>query len=453
MPSCLAYSFPVSTNQSLGTELTQTLFLSFHLKPDPSLLDQSSFLSALYCAADTAQQCFGICPNADLAGVGVRAAFWMSSILQAILVAVSPEDSTQGAWTAAILTASVTIPAFIQKRQQLLSVYHATLVLNFATFSSVVSLAVAPMCTVWRQGSQDELDSALQNDEHPEIEVAIYGEEGQPIKVDASEPLSNIPRRKVHQHRLILSLALLMQVALQWTWAIILFTDPEYAQKACNPDTIVLLFGKPFATSTINHGLFVVWPMWLLFNVLITLVWGVLLVYNSSPSVHPVLSRHPSRSVDLPSTWQPSFPIDKGRIMVLIGNIMAFLISVLFLVSSEVQVAKNCVLGGENTSWSFGQVAALLVALAPAWSIFAAIQRNKRSDSINADDIEISLPKDRRSASPYTPTDGTRTPVNEAPDDSHAKNSIVEEPIDPQFLGVPRDPCRHRTLRKGDSVQ
>lgn len=55
-------------------------------------------------------------------------------------------------------------------------------------------------------------------------------------------------------------------------------------------------------------------------------------------------------------TRWPSFPVDMGRIIVLAGNIMAFLVSVLFLVSSEIQVSKNCVLGGENTSWGFGYV-------------------------------------------------------------------------------------------------
>jgi hypothetical protein len=70
------------------------------------------------------------------------------------------------------------IPAMIQKKQRLLSLYHATLVLNFATFSSIVSLAVvsfstlicnlplinffidvqAPLCPIWRK---------IDNKEHP----------------------------------------------------------------------------------------------------------------------------------------------------------------------------------------------------------------------------------------------------------------------------------------------
>jgi hypothetical protein len=35
----------------------------------------------------------GICPNADVAGVGVRAAFYLNSIMTAALVALSPADS------------------------------------------------------------------------------------------------------------------------------------------------------------------------------------------------------------------------------------------------------------------------------------------------------------------------------------------------------------------------
>lgn len=142
------------------------------------------------------------------------------------------------------------------------------------------------------------------------------------------------------------------QVALQWAWTIMLFTDSEYYQKACIPSTIVVLFGKPFFVGSINHDLYIVWPIWLLFNLAITLIWGILLVYSSCPSVHPVLSRSTS-PFDLPLTWRDKLRLDKGRIMVVSANVMAFLISVLFLVSSEMQVAKNCV-HDENSDWSFG---------------------------------------------------------------------------------------------------
>lgn len=115
------------------------------------------------------------------------------------------------AWTAAILTASVTIPALIQKRNRQLSIYHATLVLNFATFSSIVSLAVAPMCTVWRQDISEENEAHPQPGDDPALVITVFGEEGQTLMADA-EPLTNLPKHKVHRQRLVLSVALLTQV-------------------------------------------------------------------------------------------------------------------------------------------------------------------------------------------------------------------------------------------------
>ncbi|KDR78824.1 hypothetical protein GALMADRAFT_224071 [Galerina marginata CBS 339.88] len=441
--------FRVTTNASLGTQLNETLWEAFTLGVDQSTLNNPLFLFSLYCAAGSAQQCFGICPNADLGGVGVRTSFWISSILQALLVAVSPEDSTQGAWTAAILTASITIPAFIQKKHQALSLYHATLILNFATFSSVVSLAVAPMCTVWRDGPSEEDEFHTL---YPALEVDIYGEESPPVQ--SSPDLTNLPKRKVHRQRLILSLALLMQVSLQWTWAIMLFTDTEYYQAACAPDTILLLFGKAFYTRRINHDLFIIWPMWLLFNLATTLIWGILLVHSSSPSVHPILSRQPSR-IDLPVTWRDKLPVDKGRIMVLLANLTAFLIAVLFLVSSEVQVVRNCVLGGEDTDWSFGQIAALLVALAPAWSIFAALERRHKQkqgrDSSTHYDTESNSRLDHGSTSLFTQPDETRTPLEELFDRSQEMVSISEEPICSYNLGIP--PFHQHIAQNGEPTR
>ncbi|KAH9481291.1 hypothetical protein JR316_0005813 [Psilocybe cubensis] len=434
----LSNVFPVSANRTLEVQLAQSFSQSLDVKIDNSTLLSSSFLWVLYCAADTAQHCHGICPNADLAGVGVRTAFWLSSILQAILVAVSPEESTQGAWTAAILTASVTIPALIQKRNRQLSIYHATLVLNFATFSSIVSLAVAPMCTVWRPAGD------------PELPALIFGEEGRTLSNDA-EPLTNLPKNKVHRQRLVLSLALLTQVALQWAWTITLFTDPEYYQKACIPSTIVVLFGRLFSVQKINHGQYIIWPLWLLFNLAITLIWGVLLVYSSSPSVHPVLSRSPSR-LDLPLTWRDKLPQDKGRIMVIISNFVAFLISLLLLVSSEVQVARNCV-HDENSDWSFGQIAAILVALAPAWSIVTALDNHHKPQMDDRTPIHNDVEseqhtRDLESTSVLASTDGRKTPIAPLIEEVQETISIDEEPSYSYHLTVPRDAFRQRAPSK-----
>lgn len=132
-----------------------------------------------------------------------------------------------------------------------------------------------------------------------------------------------------------------------------LFTDTQYAQTICSPNTKVLLFGYLFTARQINtEGLFIIWPMWLLFCMGTTLIWGTLLVLNSSETVHPILSRSTSRVSTAPSSWR--FPVDRGRIFVLSGNIIAFLVAALYLITSELQAHANCIRGGENNMWSFG---------------------------------------------------------------------------------------------------
>lgn len=58
---------------------------------------------ATYCATDLGP-CKGLCPNADVSGLGVRIGFYLQSVMNALLVVLSPEDSSQGAWAATILT-------------------------------------------------------------------------------------------------------------------------------------------------------------------------------------------------------------------------------------------------------------------------------------------------------------------------------------------------------------
>ncbi|KAF8907269.1 hypothetical protein CPB84DRAFT_1843977 [Gymnopilus junonius] len=427
MPCKASSHFPVSNDTYLQSQLNQTLWQMFSLNipaTDTAVFGDTSFLSSIYCSKDSATQCYGICPNADLAGVGVRAAFWTSSILQAILVAVSPEDSTQGAWTAAVLTASVILPAVIQKRQGNLSIYHATLVLNFATFASLVSLAVAPMCSVWREGpTEDDLHTL--HTTNPSFEVAVYGEEG--LTDPNREFLTNLPKRKVHRERLMLSLALLTQVALQWTWATALFTDQNYYQKACVPETIVLLFGYPLSVHDLNHDLFVLWPLWLLFNVSITLIWGTLLVYSSSPSVHPILSRQPSRPMEINLEGLLSFGQRPGH-----GAAFEFH-----------SLSASCAI----IEWSFGQIAALLVALVPAWPILAAVERRLNQSKRRSDDnplrhdTESNLHNDLDTTTPLTPSQKTLTPFEKKTSIVFGEVDIEEIPVYSDTLAVsPRAP-------------
>ena len=64
----LCNNFPVATNQTLGTELARNLFSAFGLNVTSTSLTELSLLASLFCSTDTAQTCYGICPNADLAG-------------------------------------------------------------------------------------------------------------------------------------------------------------------------------------------------------------------------------------------------------------------------------------------------------------------------------------------------------------------------------------------------
>lgn len=50
------------------TKLAHSLSSAFDLTLNPTSLNDSSSLANLFCSTDTAQTCYGICPNADLAG-------------------------------------------------------------------------------------------------------------------------------------------------------------------------------------------------------------------------------------------------------------------------------------------------------------------------------------------------------------------------------------------------
>lgn len=86
MPSQCA-QYPASVNESLTTLLNDTTQSVLNLVLPPALDTDAvnSLLSNIYCAGTTTV-CYGICSNADLAGIGVRIAFWLSSTLQGIHV-------------------------------------------------------------------------------------------------------------------------------------------------------------------------------------------------------------------------------------------------------------------------------------------------------------------------------------------------------------------------------
>ncbi|KDQ15135.1 hypothetical protein BOTBODRAFT_303248 [Botryobasidium botryosum FD-172 SS1] len=317
-----------------------------------------------YCALNDPVGCCGICPNTDLSGLGVRLAFYLQSVMNVILVCVSPEDSTQGAWSATVLTISLVIPAMVLKYQQGITLHHATLALNFATFSALASLAVAPRCSIWRKEMALDDNNLTSREKRAKLPTAL--------KVQ-------------HRGRVILSVALLMQVSLQWIWAIILFTHPWYSQTDCSGSTILVFFGASYTAHDINHGHYAIWPCWLIFSLSVTFVWGVILVISSASAAHdrPAIAvdneaaEHDKKywTLSLFGWHEISFERDAERVKIWIGHFMAFLIGLMYLTVSEMQIAKNNILPGENQLGSFGSTAALLLAVAPAWAVVVALYK------------------------------------------------------------------------------
>jgi len=86
-------------------------------------------LAALECSGNQTT-CSAICANTDLAGIGVRVAFYAQSVMNALLVVLSPQDSAPTAWAATLLTASLVIAAIVQKINQSLTLHHAALILK-----------------------------------------------------------------------------------------------------------------------------------------------------------------------------------------------------------------------------------------------------------------------------------------------------------------------------------
>jgi len=66
---------------------------------------------------------------------------------------------------------------------------------------------------------------------------------------------------------------------------------------------------------------------------------------------------------------------DAERVKIWTGHFFAFLIGLMYLTVSEMQIAKNDILSGENQLGSFGATAALLLAVAPAWAVVVALYK------------------------------------------------------------------------------
>ncbi|KAG8922841.1 hypothetical protein FRC01_013538 [Tulasnella sp. 417] len=273
---------------------------------------------------------------------------------------LSPEDAAAGAWASTILTAALVIPALYSKMQRELTLHHATLVLNFCTLSTIVSVAAAPMVPIWRiprrrRGS----------------DVAAFQQE----------------QDERARGRIILSLALLAQIVLQWIWTVFMFVYPVYAQKRCSPDTIIIyLAGSHRAEYIKNH--FASWAAWLFLCICSSLIFGVVMVFSCPSPVHETplnydhIESNNSTVKGKILRWLQCikhflYPKDDDLIWerwwIRISQLFAFAIVAGFFVLSEVQISTNSInrflLSGENDIWSFSQSAAVFLALSPIWPI------------------------------------------------------------------------------------
>ncbi|KAK7682320.1 hypothetical protein QCA50_014524 [Cerrena zonata] len=328
--------------------------------------------------------------NPDLSGIGVRLALYIQSAMNTLLVIVSPRDSVPSAWAGTLLTGSLVIAAIVQKAKHTITLHHAILIMNFATLSCISSLAVAPMLPIWR----------LRPGEYYRRELARHAltdendlHEDEHINVLESGIYVNKHKRKIlaaqNRERVVLSLALLTQVVLQWAWGIILFVSPVYSQKECSGDTMLVLFLRPFQAGTIKGPKFVVWPLWLLFSLGITLWLTIILALSSPNRAHDSLTRRSTRSLSggnssstpiykqlVKSAWLaiPSWN-DRSKLLIFIGNTLSFALWCLYLASSEWQRVLNHIDDGENDFGGFGQVTAIFLALAPLWSLCVALYK------------------------------------------------------------------------------
>ena len=118
-----------------------------------------------------------------------------------------------------------------------------------------------------------------------------YEEHENRIVGSAVEALTGRHRKRIEcaqsRQRLFLALALLTQVVLQWSWGIVLFVSPVYSQTNCSGQTKLIFFLAPFTADEINNKLMVVWVLWLLFSLGITLFMTVVLALTSPSRARP----------------------------------------------------------------------------------------------------------------------------------------------------------------------
>ncbi|KAI1789949.1 hypothetical protein LXA43DRAFT_1150765 [Ganoderma leucocontextum] len=361
---------------------------------------QDATSAAFQCSLPQNGTCVALCPNADVAGVGVRTAFYVQSVMNTLLVIFSRRDSVPTTWAATLLTGALVIAAMVQKQTQSITLHHAILTLNFATLSCISSLAVAPTLSIWRLTPQqyyakrlahDMLDAGDESDnKHHMVNHAVE-------QITTGRHKRKVARAQNRQ-RVFLALALLTQVVLQWAWGVVLFVSPVYSQPNCSGQTALIFFLYRFTAQRINETFMYVWVLWLLFSLGITLAMTIVLAVTS-PARARSLTQHSSpastagtRSLTM-STSNASTPRpvrrqvyeslvsavppwkDKRGQLVFWYNVLCVVLWFVYIIASEIQIQANCIFAGENSITSFGQITALLLSLAPIWSLSAALYR------------------------------------------------------------------------------
>ncbi|OSX57088.1 hypothetical protein POSPLADRAFT_1174552 [Postia placenta MAD-698-R-SB12] len=368
-----------------------------------SILNNDTY-QALQCAAGQSISRIGtsciVCPNSDIAGVGVRAAFYIQSLFNsryrfihstgqysnsaclALLVILSPEDAAASAWAGAVLTAGLVIAA--SPALWFFSIVSDAVCISYATLSSISSLAIAPMLPVW------ELPGARRAHTPHSQEHLVEGKDAV-LTHGLQQNFLRKERRKTHnRQRAAITFALLSQVVFQWAWGLFLFVDPHYSQPTCNQDTIIWILYFPLNVRNVNEAGYAVWPAWLLFCLGVTLFYTIALAVSSGVQTH----KGPPRisTISIASSIQSAHtfvPVQLCRVMMAAvpewgnvrgktfvwGNVVAVILWTSYIIISEFQIQSNCIYSGENSLSGFGQITSVFLALTPVWSLIVALYR------------------------------------------------------------------------------
>ncbi|KAG8992141.1 hypothetical protein FRB94_011942 [Tulasnella sp. JGI-2019a] len=341
----------------LATLLNALNGTSLVLPVGSSLIGSADYtaIAAAYCGYNGPpffNQCLGICPNADVSGIGVRYSFYFNSVANAVLVAVSPSDAAAGAWSSTILTAALIGPALLQKAQVNMTLHHAYIVAGLGTLSSVSSLATAPMVPIWRGRRQaTRLD-------------AVYA-------IDDAES---------ERGRVVLAVALMIQIVLVFAWVTLLFVNPQYAQPECSGITLLVWLGGSQTASYIDKHNYAGWVTWLFSYAAVTAAFGVVMVYSCQSKVHD----SPRESLTGWRFWFKDWwaGVDHDshyriRIAILGSKCVAGLIVLAYAMMAEWQIHLNRKMilpapGGEDRIGNFSQAAAVLLSISPLWPLWMA---------------------------------------------------------------------------------